>query len=146
LYDRLVRLPAALFVVAACGGHHHGPGRMDDPRHLYVEVDADRGALREGADAALARMSFVVPAEHNGDVELQIETSRLDKSGNATMCSVKILVLRLPQHDLMGIADASARAGGTGGNARDACLSQATNSLVRGKVRGLLHRRLGEKR
>jgi hypothetical protein len=140
-----VRIAVVLFIVAACG-HHHGPARTDDPHHLYVEVDADRGALREGADAALARMSFVTPANHNGDVELQIEVSRLDDANDTTMCSVKILVLRLPQHDRMGIADASARARGTGGSARDACLSQATTSLVRGKVRTLLHRRLGEKR
>jgi hypothetical protein len=119
---------------------------MDDLRHLYVEVDADRGALRDGAAAGLAKVSFVVPAEHNGDVELQVEASRLDEAGNATMCSVKILVLRLPQHDLMGIADASARASGTGGTARDACLSRATTSLVGGRVRALLRRRLDEKR
>jgi hypothetical protein len=141
-----VRVVTVLFVVAACGGHHHGPARMDDIHHLYVEVDADRGALREGADSALDKTSFVRSVDHNGDVELQIEASRLDESGNATLCSVKILVLRLPQHDLMGIADASARAGGTGGHARDACLSQATASLVRGKIRTLLRRRLDEKR
>jgi hypothetical protein len=146
LYDPSVRTAALVVLIAACGGHHHGPGRSDDPHHLYVEVDADRGALRDGAAAGLARTSFITPADDHGDVELQIEVSRLDTSGNTTMCSVKILVLRLPQHDLMGIADASARAGGTGGQARDACLSQVTASLVRGKVRTLLRRRLGEKR
>jgi hypothetical protein len=140
-----VRLAAVLLLVA-CGGHHHGPGRTDDPNHLYVEVDADRGALDDGAGSALSKMSFVRPVSHNGDVELQIEVSRLDDASGMTMCSVKILVLRLPQHDLMGIADASARAGGTGGHARDACLSQATTALVRGKVRTLLRRRLDEKR
>jgi hypothetical protein len=146
LYDPIVRIAALAVLIAACGGHRHGPNRSDDPHHLYVEIDADRGALRDGADAGLAKMSFVTPADHNGDVELQIEVSRLDEAGGMTMCSVKILVLRLPQHDLMGIADASARARGTSGQARNDCLSQVTSSLVRGKIRTLLRRRLGEKR
>ncbi|HEY5945457.1 MAG TPA: hypothetical protein VIV40_08195, partial [Kofleriaceae bacterium] len=100
-----------------------------------------RGALRDGATAGLANVGFVVRADHNGDVELQPEVSRLDGSGRATVCSVKILVLRLPQHDLLGIADGSGR-----GGARDDCIATVTTTLVRGKVRGLLRRRLDEKR
>jgi hypothetical protein len=133
-------------LVAGCGGHHHGPARMDDPRHLYVEVDADHAALRDGAAKGLSNVGYVIPARHNGDVELQVEASRLDTAGDTTHCSVKILVLRLPQHDLLGIADGSARARGTDGRAEDDCLSTLSASLVRGKVRALLRRRLDEKR
>jgi hypothetical protein len=142
---------AALALVLAgvgpgCGGHRHGPARDDDPRRLYVEVAADRRALRDGAHAGLAKVAFAVPTRHNGDVELQVEVSRIETTSNATRCSVKILVLRLPQHDLLGIADGSARAQGTDGRARDDCLAGVTTSLVRGKVRALLRRRLDAKR
>ena len=91
-------------------------------------------------------MSYVRAASSNGDVELQVEVGRLDDAGNATTCSVKILVLRLPQHDLLGIADGSGRARGTGGQARDDCVAGVTSSLVRGKVSGLLQRQLRAKR
>lgn len=135
--------------MAACGGHQHGAARDDDPHHLYVEIAAEgshRGALREGATAGLAKVGFAVPSRGRSDIELQVEVARLDTSGNVTMCSVKVLVLRLPQHDLLGIADGSARAGGTGGQARDDCLVGVTSSLVRGKVRTLLRRQLDAKR
>lgn len=140
---------AVLALVAACGGHRHGPPRDDDPRRLYVEVAADgshRAALRDGAAQGLANISFAVASPGNGDIELQAEVSRLDRIGNTTACSVKILVVRLPQHDLLGIADGSARAHGTGGRAEDDCVSGVTTSLVRGKLRSLLRRRLDAKR
>ena len=141
-----MRAVAVAVALAACGGHHHGPARTDDLRHLYVEIDADRGALRDGADRGLAGISFVRPTSHNGDVELQLEASRLDDAGNVTICSVKILALRLPSHDLLGIADGSGRARGTGGVARDDCLAGVAATLVRSKVRVLLQRQLQAKR
>lgn len=140
---------AVLALVAACGGHRHGPARDDDPRHLYVEVTADgshRAALRDGAAQGLANIAFAVPSRTGGDVELQAQVSRLDQVGLVTACSVKILVVRLPQHDLLGIADGSARAHGIDGRAADDCVSGVTTSLVRDKVRGLLRRRLEAKR
>jgi len=136
-------------LVAACGGHHHGPGRPEDTHHLYVEIAAEgshRGALRAGAEDGLAKISFVTPASDSGDVELQAEVTRLDTVGHTTMCSVKILVLRLPQHDLLGIADGSGHVGGTDGRARDDCIAGVSVTLVRGKVRTLLRRRLDDKR
>jgi hypothetical protein len=136
----------ALVLASACGGHRHGPNRDDDKSRLYVEVDADHGALRDGAQKGLSKIGFAVPTRINGDVELQVEVSRLDTTHNATLCSVKILVLRLPQHDLLGIADGSARAQGNDGRSEDDCLGGVTASLVRGKVRTLLRRRLDAKR
>jgi hypothetical protein len=140
---------AALVLVVACGGHRHGPGRDDDPSRLYVEVAADgshRGALRDGAAAGLENIGFAVPSRKNGDVELQVEVTRMDSTGTHTMCAVKILVVRLPQHDLLGIADGSAHAQGTDDRAEDDCVAGVTTSLVRGKVRGLLKLRLDAKR
>lgn len=132
--------------LAACGGHRHGPNRADDPSRLYVEVFADRDSLRHGAHVALQKIRYVVSTNHNGDVELEVEVSSLDTSRGQTLCSVKILVLRLPQHDLLGIADASGRANGTSGGAEDNCLAGTTQTLVRSKVRVLLDRMLRAKR
>ncbi|HEY5926506.1 MAG TPA: hypothetical protein VIV11_32690 [Kofleriaceae bacterium] len=143
-----MRALAVLLLVVACG-HRHGAARTDDPHHLYVEVAPEgshRGALRDGAGAALAKLSYVRAASSHGDVELQVEVARLDDAGDTTTCSVKILVVRLPQHDLLGIADGSGRARGTGGQARDDCVAGVTTSLVRGKVSGLLRRQLQMKR
>ena len=93
-----------------------------------------------------AKISFAIQSSGNSDVELQPEVSRLDQRGGMTTCSVKILVLRLPQHDLLGIADASGRAGGTDSRARNDCIHGVTSSLVRARVRALLRRRLDAKR
>lgn len=136
----------AVLAASACGGHRHGPNRADDPRHLYVELFADSDALHDGARTALSRIPYVVVATSNGDVELQLEVPRLESGRRQTECRVKILVLRLPQHDLLGIADAGARADGTGGGARDQCVTMAAAALVRGKLRTLLDRRLRDKR
>lgn len=136
-----------LVALAACGGaHRHGPNRADDPSRLYVEVFADRDALRHGAMVALQRIRYVTTTNHNGDLELQIEAPQLDSNGSQTVCRVKVLALRLPEHDLLAIADASGRASGTGDMAAEQCLATTTQTLVRGKVRTLLDRRLRDKR
>src|SRR5690349_9918178 len=131
-------LPIA--VLAACGGgasHRHGPAsHAEDMQRLYVEVAAERAALRTGAARGLATIGFVVPVDEGGDVELQVEASRLEVSGGRTACSVKILVLRLPQHDLLGIADGNAHVAATGDGAEADCLEHLGSTLVRGKVRG----------
>jgi hypothetical protein len=148
-YHDAVRAAVLFVLLAACGGHHHGAARLDDPDHLYVEIAAEgghRGALRDGAEDGLANVGFARTVDTHGDVELQIEAARLDEVGNTTQCSVKILVLRLPQHDLLGIADGSAHVGGTDGRARNDCLAAVSRTLVHGKVRTLLRRRLDEKR
>lgn len=133
--------------LAACGGaHRHGPNRADDPSRLYVEVFADRDPLRHGAMVALQKIRYVTTTNHNGDLELQVEAPQLETSGNQTVCRVKILALRLPEHDLLAVADAGGRASGTGDMAADQCLATTTQTLVRGKVRALLDRRLRDKR
>ncbi len=141
----LITLGVAAF--AACGGaHRHGPNRADDPSSLYVEVFADRDVLRHAAMVALQKVRYVTTTNHNGDLELQLEAPQLDTSRGQTTCRVKVLALRLPQHDLLAVADAGGRASGTSDAAADQCLSVTTQTLVRGKVRALLDRRLRDKR
>jgi hypothetical protein len=142
-----------LSVVAACGAsHRHGPAaHPDDTRRVYVELSLDRshrGPLRDGAEAGLAKIPFAVqlPANRGGDVELQVDVARLEEVGKETVCNIKILVLRLPQHDLLGMAEGNARAGGTHDQAGDDCIERLGESLIGGKVRTMLHKRLGEKR
>jgi hypothetical protein len=158
LAARALGLAAAVAAITACGASRREPaapaataGRMDDPDRLYVSVSVGRshgGSLRDGARAGLARIPFVVvhPAGKGGDVELQLAAHRLDAVGRETVCGIKILALRLPQRDLFGMAEGSARAGGTDQRARHDCLAQLGQSLIGGKVRVMLHRRLAEKR
>jgi hypothetical protein len=94
----------------------------------------------------LSKVGFAVPIDRGGDVELQVEVSSLEVMGNETTCGVKILVVRLPQHDLLGIADGSARARGTSDEVADNCIAELAANLVRGRVRTLLERRLHAKR
>jgi hypothetical protein len=145
-----MRAVAIIALLVACGGHHHGPAEhADDTRHLYVEVAAGGShgrALREGAMTALAKMQFIVPSDRGGDLELELGVAKLDSVGRETTCRVKILAYRLPQHDLLGIADGSARAGGTNRDAADECVRQLAGTLVAGRIRTLLAQHLNTKR
>lgn len=148
-----------ILIAAACASRRPAPAppapapapAPDDPDRLYVELNLGRShqrSLRAGAAAGLARIPFVVarPLRQGGDVELQVEVARLDVIGHETVCDIKILALRLPGHDLFGIAEGSARAGGTHAQAGHDCVARLGESLISGKVRALLHKRLGEKR
>jgi hypothetical protein len=147
-----MRVLILALAVAACTSHRHEPAaHPDDPNKLYVELSvhsSHKGPLRDGAKAGLARIQFAVlhPSNQGGDVELQLQVARLDAVGRETVCGIKVLVVRLPQHDLLGMAEGSARAGGTHGQAGRDCIERLGESLIGGKVRTLLHKRLGEKR
>lgn len=112
---------------------------------LSIERAHER-PLREGAKAGLARLPFVALLRAGGDVELQIKVARLDVVGRETVCDIKILVLRLPSHELIGIAEGSARASGIHERAGGDCIEQLGASLIDGKVRMLLDKQLGEQR
>ncbi len=149
--------PSILLIAACASQRPPRPERLPpapppaDPHKLYVELNLGRShqrPLRDGATAALARIPFVVPRPLNqgGDVELQVEVARLDVIGHETVCDIKILALRLPGRDLFGAAEGSARAGGTHEQASHDCVESLGESLISGKVRALLHKRLDEKR
>lgn len=140
-----------LALAAACGGrsHHHGTPMEGDPGKLYLEVTAGgshAGALRAGAESALSRMSFAVPVDDRGQVELEARVDEVAESGDDTTCKVKVMVLRLPNDSLLGLADGSARARGTGGEAADACVERLVATLIQGKIRALLRRELRDRR
>lgn len=140
---RPVRTLAAglLAALAACGGHRHGAPMSPGPNKLAVEISAGgshEDALRAGASAGLLAVPFAVPVDDRGEVELQVDVAGLEAAGAETVCKVKILVVRLPHHSLIGIADGSARARGDHDDAKDACIEQLGTALIRGKVRALL--------
>jgi hypothetical protein len=164
--------PWALAVLAACGStpststvsstgiapsepppahvlehRHDAPAHADDPDKLYVEIssDGDHGELlRQSAMSGLGAVPYAVAADTGADVELHVELASLSPAANATSCKVKIFVLRLPQHDLLGIADGGARA--TGPRQADTCLSTIGTAIVREKLPVLLRRQLDAKR
>jgi hypothetical protein len=126
---------------------HTAPAHTDDPSKLYVEITSDgehEGVLRQGATAGLASVPYAVTVEEGGDVELHAELASLTPASNATACKVKIFVMRLPQHDLLGIADGGAKA--TGDGQADTCLSTTGTAIVRDRLPTLLHRQLDAKK
>jgi len=146
-----VRLLLAASLLVACGGgaHHHGTPIEGDPGHLYVEVTASgdqEDALEDGARAALARMPFAVPVDDRGQIELEASVAELSSRGDATTCRVKVMVLRLPKDALVGLAEGTARARGTGDQAAADCVEHLAGTLIKGKVRGLLRRELRDRR
>ena len=133
---------------ADIGDHLHAvSSHAEDPSTLYVEISSDgdhADLLVHSAAAGLGTFPNTVSVEEGGDVELHTEVSNLAPSHDATDCKVKIFVLRLPQHDLLAIADGGARA--TGPDMTDTCLSTVGTAIVRQKLPALLQRQLAAKR
>jgi hypothetical protein len=127
--------------------HHIDPAHADDPSKLYVEITSDgdhESVLRQSATAALGTVPYAVSVAEGGDVELHVELASLAPANDAVACKVKIFVMRLPQHDLLAIADGAARA--TGAGQTDNCLSTIGKSIVANKVPAVLQRQLAAKR
>lgn len=146
---RSLATAAIAVAAAACGGHRHGPSTNTNLDTLHVEIwtrGDHQAALRDGASRGLSAIPFVRRVGGGGELEIDGEVTRMQTSGRQTACSVKLLLIRLPQHDLLGIADGSARADGTDGRAEDDCVAQLTSQLVRRKVSRLLRMRLRAKR
>ncbi len=146
-----MRLLVAVCLLAACGGgtHHHGTPMEGDRGHLYVEVTTrgeQEDALADAARAALARIPFAVPVDDRGQVELEASVDELAERGGATSCRVKVMVLRLPKDALVGLAEGSARARGTGDQAAADCVEHLAGTLIKGKVRTLLRHELRSRR
>jgi hypothetical protein len=135
----------------ACGGraHRHATPIEGDPGRMYVEIAAGGSheeALRAGAEAGLARVRFAELVDARGQLELEVQAREVEVVGDQTLCKLEILVLRLPNDSLLGIARGSARARGTDSAAGDACVERLSASLMQGKVRGLLRRELRARR
>jgi hypothetical protein len=137
-------------VIGGCAGTHSHPApEVRDRRKLGVEVRSGgdhAGALSDGAAAGLARMSFVQPVSERGEIELQLDVQQLEVIGRRTMCKVKVLVLRLPAHSMLGVAEGTAWAGGTDRRAARDCAETLGARLVAGRVRPLLRRELRDRR
>ncbi len=150
---RRLALVLLLAGIAGCGprAHRHGDPVAGDPRTLYVELSAEGDhddALESGAAEGLARVQFAARRDLNGggEVELQLRARDVRGAGNATVCTVKVLIVRLPKHSLVAMAEGSGRARGDGGSAGDDCVEGVTAALVRGKVRTALRQLLRSKR
>src|SRR5215813_1484606 len=103
--------------------HQHAtPAHADDLDKLYVEItsDGEHGDLLcQSARSGLGAVPYTISTDTGADVELHVELASLSLTTDGASCKVKIFVLRLPQHDLLGIADGGARA--TGPRQADAC-------------------------
>jgi hypothetical protein len=127
---------------------HPPPMHVADLDKLYVEIssDGDHGdVLKKSAGSGLGAVPYAQLVEDGGDVELHVEVAALTPvPPDGTSCKVKIFVLRLPQHDLLAIADGGARASGDG--MADSCLSAIGTNIVRQKLPPLLQRQLDAKK
>ena len=130
-------------------GHlHETAAHTADLDKLYVEITSDgdhEAVLKQSASAGLGAVPYAALVEDGGDVELHVELAGLTPvPPDGTSCKVKIFVLRLPQHDLLAIADGGARASGDG--MADSCLSTIGTTIVRQKLPPLLQRQLDAKK
>jgi len=128
-------------------GHLHAqPTHFADLDKLYIEVTSDSDhsdVLRKSATLGLASVPYAVSVEDGGDLELHVELASLTPGANDTACKVKIFALRLPQHDLLAIADGGAHASGAGQT--DTCLSTIGTTLVKTKLPALFAKQLEAK-
>ncbi len=75
---------------------------------------------------------------------MRVELASTAALRDGATCQVKIFVLRLPQHDLLAIADGGARATGT--TALDDCVSATGSALVQDKLPAVFVRQLQAKK
>lgn len=123
---------------------HEVPTHAQELDKLYVEItsdDAQHGAvLRQSTTSALGSIPYAVATDEGADVELHVELASLTPAE----CKVKIFVMRLPQHDLLAIADGGAQR--TGHTADDTCLAMVGDAIVRSKLPAFLQKRLADKK
>lgn len=126
---------------------HAPPMYVADLDRLYVEVTSlgeHADVLRESATAGLADVPNTVAVDDGADIELHLEVASLTPESDGAACQLKIFVMRLPQHDLLAIADGHGRAMGRG--ADNACLAAMSTAIVKQKLPPLLQRQLEFKR
>jgi hypothetical protein len=125
---------------------HETPSYIADLDKLYVEVTSEgehAELLRKSAITGLTSTPYAVEVDDGGDLELEVMVASLTPDANTTSCSVKIFVLRMPQHDLLAIADGGASA--TGRDPTAQCLSATGTAIVRDKLPKIFQRQLEAK-
>jgi hypothetical protein len=125
---------------------HETPSYAADIDKLYVEIESDgdyADLLRKSAISGLVATDYAVQVDDGGDLELHLEISGLSPDPGMTTCAVKIFVMRMPQHDLLAIADGGASA--TGRNPTEQCLSATGTAIVRDKLPKIFQRQLAAK-
>jgi hypothetical protein len=125
---------------------HEAPSYVSDVDRLYVEITSDgdqADLLHKSATNGLGATPYVVEVADGADLELHMEVASLTPGPGSASCKVKIFVMRLPQHDLLAIADGGASA--TGHNPTEQCLSATSTAIVRDKLPPFFHRRLEDK-
>ena len=125
---------------------HETASYVADLDKLYVEVTSDdehADVLRTSVMSGLSAMSFIVPVSDGGDIELHVEVASLVATSQQTKCRVKIFVMRVPQHDLLAIADGGANV--SGHSPTDTCLSSTSAAIVRDKLPLVFQRQLEAK-
>lgn len=126
---------------------HATPVYLADLDKLYVEITSTgehADVLRRSATSGLGTVPNTVSVDDGGDVELHVEVASLTPASDGAACKVKIFVMRLPQHDLLAIADG----GGSviGDSPTDTCLSTIGKAIVQKKLPPFLERQLEAKR
>lgn len=122
---------------------HETPSYTADGDKLYVEITSEHEhgeLLIKSATAGLSSTDYVVAVREGGDVELHVEVETFETSAQGTSCRLKIFVLRMPQHDLLAIADGGAQV--TGRRPSVECLSATSTAIVRDKLPALFQRQL----
>ena len=126
---------------------HATPVYVADLDRLYVEISSEGDqaeVLRQGAKAGLRTVPNTVSVDDGGDLELHAELVTLTAVSDGAACKVKIYVMRLPQHDLLAIADGGGRA--TGASSTETCVSTVGAAIVQQKLPPLLEHQLDAKR
>jgi hypothetical protein len=130
--------------------HIHSPQTfVADLDKLYVEVTSDdkehSDVLRKSATKGLGSVPYTVTVDDGGDLELHVEVASLTPSPpDGAKCKVKIFIMRLPQHDLLAIADGGSQV--IGDSPADTCLASTGAAIVAKKLPPLLERQLEAKR
>lgn len=125
---------------------HESPTYVADLDKLYIEITSEGDhaeVLRRSVNAGLGAVPYAASVEDGGDLELHAQLASLTPGTDGTSCKVKLFVMRLPQHDLLAIADGSGRT--TGNTPADACVSTTGTAIVQQKLPPFLQRQLDAK-
>jgi hypothetical protein len=139
----------ALFVVALVACATGRPVDDDEPvaGKMPIQVSArdlagrgQKRTLRAAGERGVERLSFAHQVRRHGEAELEVELADVAVDGN-THCTVKVMVLALPSHDLLGIAEGGGTTQGHGDVALADCITSVGVALIERKVQPLLRRR-----